>query len=617
MDVLKNNSSIPPELKELYTKNKDKIYPLEETKNGLKTYRIQEIFIHSRYDPLKEAERAVTTLLNDSGEVDVYILLGNGLGYCAKSLYRQILKESKEAIKPYILWIEKDPLSFLAALEVNDMGELFADPNFKFFLDTSKENIGSFLQTIPTKRIRYYYHRPLYVLFENYYREIQNYIGYILDRKDMNTATLVRFQKIWARNLIYNTPYYPFTGKIQDLKNTAEGSTVVLIAGGPTLEKILPLLQKERSNLILVAVDTAYKYLKSHGIVPEIVVSVDPQYWNYKYLEKESLTDSILITDSSSYFQMFRDIEPARIFTGNSLFELAKYFIDNNCRGTMAAGGSVSTTAFDIARMIGAKKIILAGLDLGFPNHKTHFKGAFFENNFIFSSDYFHSAEQKSVSYLVHTGELLTAKATDGSLLITDPKMILFKRWIEREISLTDAQIILPELGGSFLEGAKLLPLNEIKIEENNARNDFLQHCQKLIEQNRNFKLPYHLKEKMFAFLNTAKEIEKESSKIASLIPQEGNISEKNIQEIDWRQKNLFSTAEKNLITSIVSSSAQDILLSISENVSFSEDSQKSVWIKTKKLYEAIQEMSNFYAKNFQKLLKIIHLLPNINSDGL
>jgi hypothetical protein len=75
--------------------------------------------------------------------------------------------------------------------------------------------------------------------------------------------------------------------------------------------------------------------------------------------------------------------------------------------------------------------------------------------------------------------------------------------------------------------------------------------------------------------------------------------------------------SEKNKVLNIISSSAQNILLSIMENVSYSDDSQKSVWLKIRKLYEAINEMSIFYEKNFQKVLKVMNVPPKIKSDVL
>jgi hypothetical protein len=83
------------------------------------------------------------------------------------------------------------------------------------------------------------------------------------------------------------------------------------------------------------------------------------------------------------------------------------------------------------------------------------------------------------------------------------------------------------------------------------------------------------------------------------------------------RQKKLMDQSEKNKVLNIISSSAQNILLSIMENVSYSDDSQKSVWLKIRKLYEAINEMSIFYEKNFQKVLKVMNVPPKIKSDVL
>lgn len=615
--IFAKNFSFLPDLHILSKNETENIYLLEETKTGHKTYKLDTIYIHSKYDPIKEAKRSVQLLLENKEDVDVYILFGCGLGYVIRELYNQILNTPKQ-IKPYIIWIESDLKSFITAMHCSDMSDILNDSNVKIFVGTKKDVIGSFLQTIPTKRIRYYYHRPLYSFGETYFKEIQNYISYILDRKDMNSATLVRFQKIWARNIIFNTPYYPFAGKIESLQNIAEGCNAVVIAGGPTLEQMIPYIKKERENLILVAVDTAYKYLCSHGIIPEIVVSVDPQYWNYKYLENEELKNSILVTDPSAYFKIFRNVAPERIFTGNSIFELTGYFTENENRGTLAAGGSVATTAFDIARLIGAQNIILAGLDLGFPGRNTHFKGAFFENNFIATSEYFNDANQKSFNYLMHTGELPSTKSTDGKTVITDQKMILFRRWIEREIGLTNACVLLPNLGGSFIEGCKIVELSNLPCtNKSDSKQKYEMQINNLIKKNSETAVSYDIARRIHTFIEMLNAIINESEKILKIIPKSGNISKNKIDEFDERQKNIMGEYEKNRVLNIVSSSAQNVLLSIKENVSYSDDSEKSVWLKIRKLYEAINEMAIFYEKNFQKILKIMPLLPRMKSDVL
>ena len=593
------------------------IYQTEDTKSGHKTYKLDNIYIHSKYDPIKEAKRSVQLLLENKEDIDVYILFGCGLGYVAQELYEQILADNPKQIKPYIIWIENDLKTFMTTIHSSDISNLLEDENVKIFVESPKDVIGSFLQTIPTKRIRYYYHRPTYSFEEAYFKEVQNYINYVLDRKDMNSATLVRFQKTWARNIIFNTPYYPFAGKIESLRDIAKGCTAVVIAGGPTLEKMIPYIKKERENLILIAVDTAYKYLKSQKIIPEIVVSVDPQYWNYKYLENEKLKDSILITDPSAYFKVFRNIAAEQIFTGNSLFELTGYFVKNENRGTLAAGGSVATTAFDIARLIGAEKIILAGLDLGFPGRNTHFKGAFFEHNFITTEDYFNNAQEKSFNYLMHTGDLPLTKSTDNKAIITDSKMILFRRWIEREVGLTNASVLLPNLGGSFIEGCKITELSDLPNDKNTKKSEYITRIQHIINENKKNKINYDITDRMKTFNKLLKIIKNESEKILKIIPENGNMPQNKINEFDERQKNLMGEPEKNKVLNIISSSAQNILLSIMENVQFSDDSEKSVWLKIRKLYEAIYEMAIFHENNFEKILKIIKLESKIKSDVL
>ncbi len=573
MSILEKNLSVRPELKELYEKFSGSKYEVEITKNNQRTFRVSDKYVHSAYNPEREATRSVellTKIEEESQEIDVYLLLGNGLGYTAVQLYRKIIKESQANIKPYILWIEKDPASFICALENADLSELLQSDNVRIFVDTPKDVVGSFLQTIATKRIRYSYLRPLYFANESYYQELQNYIAYVLDRKDMNSATLIRFQRTWARNNIYNLPYSVVAGKISDLKNIALGCTAVLIAGGPTLEKMLPFIKQYRDNLLLVAVDTAYKYLRSHGVSPDIVVSVDPQFWNYKYLEGESLEGSILVTDSSAYHKTFENVDPRRVFTGDSLFEVTKYFLGGSSRGTLAAGGSVATTAFDIARTIGATSIIFAGLDLSFPNRNTHFRGAFFEHNFIATSSYIDTADKKSDDYIAHTGVLNQVVSTTGESVITDPKMILFQRWIEKEINVTNARVVLPNLGGARIEGANIVEFEQLPREiQGVSLEGFHERVELLIQNNNKNIVDTNLPARLREFLDCINTIAKHSKEIVKLIPDSGDISQKSIARADTLQQEVFENPRYMRVTSILASSAQDVLLSIVENVSY------------------------------------------------
>jgi hypothetical protein len=194
--------------------------------------------------------------------------------------------------------------------------------------------------------------------------------------------------------------------------------------------------------------------------------------------------------------------------------------------------------------------------------------------------------------------------------------MILFRKWIEREVGLTNIPVLLPNLGGSLIEGCKIVELSDLphtKVD----KDSYNIKIQTIINENKKNTVPYDVCEKMKTFSQISKTITEESEKILKLIPENANMPQNKINEFDMRQKKLMDQSEKNKVLNIISSSAQNILLSIMENVSYSDDSQKSVWLKIRKLYEAINEMSIFYEKNFQKVLKVMNVPPKIKSDVL
>ena len=478
--ILQNNLNSIKILTDLFDKLDDRFYPLEESKDGNYTIKVDNVYQHSRYDPIKEAKRIVEVLLNDLNDIDVIILFGNGLGYILREIYDIAIKKSSKKIKPYIIYIEKDLKIFFSALSVYDYTNILQDENVKFFLDAEKELIGSFIQSIPTKRTRYYYHRPSFLLNEEYYKELQNYLNYVLDRKDMNSATLKRFQKLWSKNFISNLPYFVNSNSIANLKDIAKGTTAIVVAGGPNLERSIEFLKKNCNHCVVIAVDTVYKYLKKNNICVDIIVTVDPQFWNYKYLENVTLTGEIVVTDSSTYYKIFRMAKPNRIFVPNSIFQLAKYF-EVYDRGVLAAGGSVATAAFDIARIIGSKEIFLIGLDLSFPKRKTHFKGAFFETNFLTFSTYFNTAESNSYRYLTDMG-LTKVKSTSG-FVETDGRMILFKKGgLMREYS-NQRKVYSPNMGGVAIDGTLVVDIENSRMNSN--KSNFVNSLQKIILDNR------------------------------------------------------------------------------------------------------------------------------------
>ena len=119
----------------------------------------------------------------------------------------------------------------------------------------------------------------------------------------------------------------------------------------------------------------------------------------------------------------------------SSLFPLGKYFESLvGEKGQLGAGGSVATTAWDLARFIGCKPIIMAGLDLGFPQNQTHCPETFFETLKLIESNRFHPASSATFKYQ-YSANPFWVKANNGDRTITDQRMQIYNWWFESQFN--------------------------------------------------------------------------------------------------------------------------------------------------------------------------------------
>jgi hypothetical protein len=119
----------------------------------------------------------------------------------------------------------------------------------------------------------------------------------------------------------------------------------------------------------------------------------------------------------------------------------------------------VATSAWDFARHLGCREIWIAGLDLGFPDLKTHFRGALFEERALSDAGRFCPAETRFVQALLD-GRPFYAAAMDRGQVLTDKRLSMYGSWFERQFSrYRDIKNYSLSPGGLYIKG--LLPGNE------------------------------------------------------------------------------------------------------------------------------------------------------------
>lgn len=149
------------------------------------------------------------------------------------------------------------------------------------------------------------------------------------------------------------------------LEQTFNGKTAVVLAGGPSLDELLPWVQQHRQNLLVIAASRISHALILAGIQPDISVSIDPQAMNL------NISKDMLKFQSGTLLVNNNHLSPKLLASwgGNKVYIGARYPWSTplepkhlpGCGGT-----TVTNFALDIAVKTGVSQIILGGVDFCF-----------------------------------------------------------------------------------------------------------------------------------------------------------------------------------------------------------------------------------------------------------
>jgi hypothetical protein len=422
-------------------------------RDGQVSATLDGVYIHSGFSPEKEAARLIQSLAPQIPQT--LVVYGFGLGYHIEAFFAAC-HEGKAIV------LEPDAAFFHAALKLRDFTALFRRKGFRLLLAADPEILVRCLHEYEDESPRVLRLRPVYAKNENYYKKADAVLARLASRRDINLNTLKRFGRLWVRNLARNIPVIETCPGIHCIEGKFAGFPALVAAAGPGLDDVLPHLAEIRKRCLIVAVDTSYSACLLRHAEPDFVVVVDPQYWNTRHLDRAHQEKSVLISESSTHPRIFR-LLPGKTFLGGSIFPLGRYLEEaTEPKGKLGAGGSVSTSAWDFARILGAGPIIMAGLDLGFPAKNTHYRGSFFENRMFFLSSRLSPGETQSCRYLYDGAPRMTADNSGGEVL-SDMRMLIYIWWFEIQAKrYPSVQTLTLSAKGAKVEGIRLTSLNEV-----------------------------------------------------------------------------------------------------------------------------------------------------------
>lgn len=183
-----------------------------------------------------------------------------------------------------------------------------------------------------------------------------------------------------------NAARFASDSSVSALFGTRRGAHAVVVGSGPTLDDSLEWLAAARGSVLVVAVNSALRSLVRRGLVPDVVVAVDPL--------PELATHLALPADDprlAAAWSGLRDVplvyattvapETRAAWGGPALAaHLAQGLYDaleqERPRGRLFCSGTVLHAAIDLAARMGAGRITLLGADFGYPGGRTHADGA-------------------------------------------------------------------------------------------------------------------------------------------------------------------------------------------------------------------------------------------------
>ncbi|MBO4630271.1 MAG: motility associated factor glycosyltransferase family protein [Treponema sp.] len=410
-------------------------------KNGSLTAQIGNMLLHSSYNPEREAMSTAQELVSKNKETVIF--MGAGLGWQFCTLAKLITKSVCECPVKKLVLIEPDPYHFFAALFYIDWSDVFAVEQLVIalgcqphdlmpLLEGNQINVGntglsaSYVYTIPAfiQHARPYFDSVIALIERN------------RSKNDINAATYKKFEKLWIRNSIKNIVHLGECQTVLDIaKDFGKGTEkFIVVAAGPSLEKLLPKMSELKKKAVIVCVETALHALLKAGVEPDFIVITDPQYYAYRHIAGLESPSSVLVCPLSVYPAVF-DFKCSQIVLCSEMFPVSGFFEAKlGSFGDLGAGGSVASSAWSLCRLLGARNIYFAGLDLSYPMGQTHIKGSSAEQaGHLCASRVSPVQEINSRSRFSANPEYGTDY--NGNKVLTDSRMKMFAWWFESKIA--------------------------------------------------------------------------------------------------------------------------------------------------------------------------------------
>jgi len=367
---------------------------LEKTKSNDFTLKYNRKYIHSKYDPIREAVQFAESNINLLNK-DKILVYGIGLGYHIV----EILRKTKAVI--YVFEWNEQLIKYCKKVHK----DIFENKQIRI-VDKSNKDFYKLLSKTLGETKDLLIHKPSLETIKVENEELYNLLNDFSNKKQLvriNEKSNDRYEENYRANIkIQHKNIIEFIKRIKK-----ERKTILITAAGPSLDNELDILKNNREKFIVFTVGSALRTIIENDIYPDAIFLIDGDK------EMENQFNGFEDLNIPLCFSAYASKEAVKIYNG------PKYIFNNKeDEIQITTGGTVAVAALDIATKCLPKEIVFLGQDLALIDGKNHTK----------------SYEKMHVDKKENQYKLIDFPGIDGGMVKTIQSYILFKNTIEKII---------------------------------------------------------------------------------------------------------------------------------------------------------------------------------------
>lgn len=357
----------------------------------------QSFYLHSSVNPEIEARFLVDSLKM----TEDYIVFGMGLGYHVLELLNRYRSARVHIFESNIY------LLYMAFTYIDWTTYIASGRILVVYNDDPKQLISELgNQFAEMKKAELLVHYPAIKMIEDAQTRqlLEDFFVTTSSMREQGGLLDSNFEIISKLNL-------PECGELKDI---FKDKAVVIVGAGPSVDSQLDRLRKYRDKITVFATGHIIRRLVNEEIIPDAVIITDPQPLMYKQIDGVNLKGIPMILLSTASSSVIDYYNGSIYVAYQSGYELAEIKAKEIGATLFETGGSVTTTALDIALRFGASKIIFVGVDLAYTGGYSHALG-----------------EGRKVENI---DGLRKVRSNTGDMVYTSKNLDIYRKWIERRI---------------------------------------------------------------------------------------------------------------------------------------------------------------------------------------